>query len=524
LGSWDWDSRTDKITWSEEYRRIVGYDPKKNPPGYDEHIKIYTYESARRLDTAVKKAMTKGIAYTLDLEQKRPHGKRGWITARSEVKRDKKNKIIGLRGTAQDITEHMLTEMELERLNRSLLILSKTNKTIIHAKDEDDLLKEIREIIVKTGAYHFMWIGFAENDIAKTVRPVLQVGVGEKYLKSAKITWADVESGRGPTGSAIRTGLTQIARDIENDERMKPWKKALNKLGCKSSIAIPLTNEGKSFGALNIYSNKVDAFSYKEIEILEELANDLAFGISTLRLQKKVEERTHEVDELKNKFIQIVSHQLRTPLNVIRWDLETLLNRERGEMDPAQIETLRIAYAANIEIISRLNDLLTAIDIEENRIRMDLNTIDTMDLFHSVCEEKLQSSHLKKIKGKIIKPKTPLPAIKADAVKIRDVIARLIDNAISYSNEGGSIIIKFSYKKNKIRFEISDTGIGIPSSETSYIFQRFHRGWNASQMKPDASGLSLFIAKNYIEAHHGEIGFSSTEKKKSTFWFELPVA
>lgn len=113
LGSWDWDAEQDITTWSEEYYRIYGYDPAQQSPGYQKHLEAYTPESAARLDAAVKKALQTGESYELDLEQARAEGTNKWITARGEVKRDLNGRITGLRGTAQDITEHKKVEREL---------------------------------------------------------------------------------------------------------------------------------------------------------------------------------------------------------------------------------------------------------------------------------------------------------------------------------------------------------------------------------------------------------------------------
>jgi len=525
IGNWSWNAETDTITWSPEYYRISGFDPKEKPPAYEEHLKMYVPTDAVRLDAAVKKSMQTGEPYELDLEQILPVGTRKWITARGEVVRDKDGKIIGLRGTAQNITVRKEAEIELVKVNRSLRVLSNTNQALIHINNnEKALLDKISQIVIETGGYHLMWIGFAEQDEAKTVRPVAEKGFGSEYLKITNISWADGEHGRGPTSLAIRTGKTQLARDILADPKISPWREAAAERGYKSSISLPLKSESQMIGALNIYSDETDAFCDKEIEILEELSDDLAFGLATLRLRKKVENRMKEIDQLKNKFIQIVSHQLRTPLGVIRWNLEALLGRERGEVSQEQMETLRGAYAADIEVISRINDLLTAMDIEEGRIVLSPDSVNMSELFQSVCEEALQPCILKNITYEIVASPAPIPVIQADGEKIREVVSRLIDNAITYTHDNGHITVKFFSENNQIWFEVSDTGMGIPVSERPHIFERFHRGWNATQMKPDASGLSLFIAKHYIEEHRGTMGFTSEEKKGSTFWFELPLS
>ncbi|MCX6714235.1 MAG: GAF domain-containing protein [Candidatus Uhrbacteria bacterium] len=419
--------------------------------------------------------------------------------------------------------ERALIDKELVRVNRALRMLNENNQALIRVTDEKTLLDKISEVIVSSGGYRLMWIGFAEHDKDKTVRPVAQAGFGTDYLKYTKITWADDAHGRGPTGLAIRTGKTQIARDIQTDPKMTPWRQAAVDRGYKTSIALPLLSGEQIIGALNIYSSELDSFGSQEVQVLEELAADLAFGIATLRLKKKIEERTKEVDQLKNNFIQIVSHQLRTPLTVIRWNIGAILERQRGDVAPAQEEALKGAYAANTQIIERIGDLLAAIDIEEGRIRLETDEVSIADLYKSISEEKLLPCHLKNISYEIIAPDKSLPEISIDAIKIRDVIVRLIDNAIAYSNEGGHITVKLFRKEDNVRFEISDTGIGIPETEQAHIFERFHRGWNAALMRPDASGLSLFISKHYVEMHKGTIGFSSVEKKGSTFWFELPL-
>jgi PAS domain S-box-containing protein len=116
FGNFDWDARTDVIKWSDEYYRIYGFKPGTKPPGYEEHLKTYSPETAAQLDAAVKNSMQTGEPYVVDIEQVvRPDGLKKWITARGEVKRDKNNKIIGLRGTAQDITERKLAEVQLKK-------------------------------------------------------------------------------------------------------------------------------------------------------------------------------------------------------------------------------------------------------------------------------------------------------------------------------------------------------------------------------------------------------------------------
>ena len=134
-----------------------------------------------------------------------------------------------------------------------LLALSNCNQALIRATDESALLQQICQIVVEQAGYRLCWVGYAEQDDAKTVRPVAQAGFEEGYLKTVNITWADTERGRGPTGTCIRTGRPSLVKDIATDPRFAPWRAEAQKRGYASSIGIPLTADSTTLGALTIY-------------------------------------------------------------------------------------------------------------------------------------------------------------------------------------------------------------------------------------------------------------------------------
>lgn len=178
---------------------------------------------------------------------------------------------------------HRIAEAEHRRTNRAFRILSTVNRVLTRATEEVDLLREVCRIIVEAGGCRLAWVGFAGQDLEKTVRPVAQAGYEEGYLETLHITWADTERGRDPTGTAIRAGKPVIARHIPTDPSFAPWRAEATKRGYASSIALPLVAEGQTLGALNIYATEPDAFDAEEVRLLSELADDLAFGIVSLR-------------------------------------------------------------------------------------------------------------------------------------------------------------------------------------------------------------------------------------------------
>jgi len=183
----------------------------------------------------------------------------------------------------RDITERQQAEGELRRANRALQALSKCGNAVIHAVDETSLLSDVCQIIVETGGYRMAWIGYAEHDTAKTVKPVAQKGYESGYLENVQTTWADNEFGRGPAGTSIRTKAPHVVRNVLTDKDFVVWRDEAIKRGYASILGLPLMSEDRAFGALAIYSDRTDAFDPSEVILLSELANNLAYGIVSLR-------------------------------------------------------------------------------------------------------------------------------------------------------------------------------------------------------------------------------------------------
>ncbi|UCE83338.1 MAG: GAF domain-containing protein, partial [Deltaproteobacteria bacterium] len=242
-------------------------------------------------------------------------GEERWLSHFCQPVYGKDQSYLGRRASNRDITKRKQLEEELQSANRSLKMLSACNHALIHAENEANLLDSICRIIVEEGGYKLAWVGLKEKDQKKTVSPMAQAGYEEGYLESLHITWADRERGRGPTGTAIRSGKPSIAKDILNDPSFAPWRAEALKRGFASSVALPLASRGETFGALNIYASKPDAFDPEEVNLLGELAGDLSFGIIALRarveqenaeaalrrahgeLEQRVKERTRELVE-----------------------------------------------------------------------------------------------------------------------------------------------------------------------------------------------------------------------------------
>ncbi|MFZ3017778.1 MAG: PAS domain S-box protein [Gallionella sp.] len=231
------------------------------------------------------------------------------FSADVQITRQEVGGELFLQATVRDITERKQTAAELHRLNRALRLLSACDTVLVHAAEEAPLLAKICQLVVETGGYHMAWIGMAEYDQEKSVHPVAQCGFEDGYLNNANISWADdTERGRGPIGIAIRTGATQINHDFENNPLLAPWREAALARGYRSSIALPLKIYGRTFATLSIYSAASDSFNSSEVALLEELADNMSYGISALRLRiehdqavEKLHKSAQEIEGLYNQ-------------------------------------------------------------------------------------------------------------------------------------------------------------------------------------------------------------------------------
>jgi PAS domain S-box-containing protein len=195
-----------------------------------------------------------------------------------------------------DITERVQAEADLRRMNRTLRMLTECNEAVVRAADEPELLQAICRLAVESGGYRMAWVGFAEMDPARTVRPVAQAGVDQGYLEAARVTWDESERGRGPTGTAIRTGQSVIARNILTDPAFSPWRQAALERGYAASATLPFKRNGSVIGALSVYAAEPGTFNADEVALLTELSDDVAYGITALRIRvehQRIEEALH---------------------------------------------------------------------------------------------------------------------------------------------------------------------------------------------------------------------------------------
>ncbi|MEK9939874.1 MAG: GAF domain-containing protein, partial [Methylotenera sp.] len=193
--------------------------------------------------------------------------------------RDTENQVVFLHASGQDITDRLVAAAELASSNRALRLLSLCNALLVRTKTEPELLQQLCELFVKVGGYEMAWVGYAHDDANKSIQPMAHFG-NFSHLENAQPSWADDSVlGRGPAGRAVRTGKPVLISDIMLDLDFAPWVEAASRNGYKGVACLPLMQENCCFGVIAMYTRVVSKVAANEIKLLQELADNLSFGI-----------------------------------------------------------------------------------------------------------------------------------------------------------------------------------------------------------------------------------------------------
>lgn len=279
----------------------------------------------------------------------------------------------------------------------------------------------------------------------------------------------------------------------------------------------------------NTNPSKVLIKIFKPRELILELITsrvenkyDHSFGFV-----KIIKDRTREDQLMKSKsdFITVAAHQLRTPLTGITWGMEVIYKKEVGEINPNQEKILKQSLDALVDMSKTIDDLLKAASIEEGKFGYHFELGDVIVIINEVLSASLIKAQSKNIKFVFYPPEFSVPKFVMDKEKIKIVISNLVDNAVKYNVLNGEVGVKIEQVKDKpfIKISISDTGIGISEKDLESVFEKFYRSPSVLKSHTSGIGLGLYITKNIVKNHGGDIWVDSIEKRGSTFSFVLPT-
>ncbi|MDK9703065.1 MAG: response regulator [Sulfuritalea sp.] len=443
---------------------------------------------------------------------------------------------IGKLAGAFDAMADAVAEREdrLARTNRALRIISASNRTLLTRSDDATLLDAVCRLIVEEGGFAAAWIGRRHDDAARSVGVLASYGIGAALAKELEtVTWDEAPSGRGPVGTAIREQRSVVVPDIAGETALADRRAAAAGEGIASAAALPLMVGDEVWGAIGIFSREQDAFSADEIALLGEAASDLAFGLTTLRLQAR-EEVAREASRLKSEFLASMSHELRTPLNAIIGFSEVLRDGIAGEVSEQQREYLGDILNSGTHLLELINDILDLSKVESGKMALELEWLEVENLLHSslsIVRERAVTHRLT-----LELQAADAGALCADPRKLKQIAYNLLSNAVKFTPDGGRVTVTARRLPARdvpvttppsgitefVEIAVTDNGIGIAREDQARLFAAFTQIDSSLSRRHEGTGLGLALVKRLAELHGGAVGIESAPGKGSTFRVWLP--
>ncbi len=251
-------------------------------------IRPFHPDDKARAGIAWQQALATGSVYAVECRLRRSDGVYRWWLIRGVPIKDSHGTVLKWFGTCTDIDDLKLAELEVTRTNRALKMMSGCNEALVRAESETQLLQEVCRIAVDDGGYRMAWVGYAQNDEARSITPMAHAGVEEGYLTDIACTWNENDPlGQGPAGEVIRTGKAVVSEDFAEDSTVTVWAESAQQRGYRGVIRLPLRDATHTFGLLGLYSAETNQANEDEVRLLQEVADNTAFGIGSLRAESE---------------------------------------------------------------------------------------------------------------------------------------------------------------------------------------------------------------------------------------------
>jgi signal transduction histidine kinase len=311
------------------------------------------------------------------------------------------------------------------------------------------------------------------------------------------------------------------------------------------AVIVPLRTTHGPLGYMALgYKESGSQYSQQDKRLLSTAADEIAISMQNAlhfdeiqnfnkTLQAKVQQATKElrrtneklkaIDETKDEFITMASHQLRTPLTSVKGYLSMVLEGDAGRLNNQQKQLLTQSFISSQRMVYLIADLLNLSRLNTGKFVIEPAPVDLSEVVQAEINQLQETAKSRNLTLMYDKPAT-FPVLMLDETKIHQVVMNFIDNAIYYTPSGGTITIELADLPTAVEYRVRDNGIGVPKAEQHRLFTKFYRAGNARKARPDGTGLGLFMARKVIAAQDGTVIFSSEEGKGSTFGFRFNKA
>ncbi len=536
LANWEYNIEKDLFTFNDHFYSIF-HTTAEEQGGYEMSLADYSERLVYPDDlpifgAAVEKALaSEEHHYSAQLEHRIlfTDGGIGHILVNIHVERDEKGKITRYYGADQDITERKLVEEALQRneaalrrQNEYLATATEVGRLITSTLDLPTLFDRTVNLIQQRFGYYHVAIFTTEES---GFNAILREATGEAGREMKDRQHSLTVGSKSVVGYVTGNARTLVVNNTAIDPIHRPNPSLPE---TRAEAGIPLKIGSRIIGALDIQATEVNAFHEEDIAVLETLADQIAVAIDNGRsydLAQKAVAEMRELDRLKSQFLANMSHELRTPLNSIIGFSRVIIKGIDGPVTEQQNQDLSAIYNSGQHLLGLINDILDLSKIDAGKMELALEELNIADTIQSVM-----STAVGLVKDKPVRLKQELdpnlPAVRADPMRIRQVLLNLIANAAKFTEEGTISVVAEKHTdssgQQEVLISVTDSGPGISEEDQKKLFQPFSQVDSSPTRKTGGTGLGLSISHRLVEMHGGQIGVHSSAGKGSTFYFTIP--
>jgi len=454
------------------------------------------------------------------------------------------------RSVAAEAAARAEAEQRSVRLGKLYQVLGETGEAILGLAGGRDILPEACRIAVEVAGFRMAWVGMVDPR-SGLVEPVAHAGHVDGFFEGLRISVDDTPEGQGPTGRAVRSGLTMTSDDLTADPTVPLLHDRVVALGYRGAASAPLRRDGRVVGAFVAYSAEVGYFTPDVVEQFERIAGAVSFGLEFQRreeerraayeqleaygqeLEARVLERTDELrmvaerladsDAAKSAFLANMSHELRTPLNSIIGFSGVLLQGMTGELTPEQRMQIEIVNRSGLYLLSLVNDVLDLSRIEAGRARLDLSDFDLVAMVDDAVGSLRPLAEEKSLRLTTGMPDEPLP-MHSDRGRLLQSVLNLLSNAVKFTAAGEVHVGVRTVGRDRVAVTVTDTGAGIAEDKLANVFEEFYQIEGDEGAKSRGTGLGLAITRRLVEMLGGKVLVRSTPGEGSVFEVVVPTA
>ncbi len=459
LGTWDLNLETMEVTYSGRYLEIFGYNSKKDSISHQNFLKLLHPDDLAVRNDAFKKAMLTGILnYQARIFWEKDNSMH-WYEAKGDVFYKKNGEPIKMTGILRDITNEKKSEQEL--------------------KDREEKFR-----LLANEMPQFVWISDAEGYLNYFNQSVYNyTGLNESIIKDNK--WLE------------------IVHPDDREENISAWMTSIN------------TGENFVFEHRFKRSDGEHRWQLSRAKALRDSKGNITMWVGTSTDIHDIK----ELDEQKDYFISMASHELKTPITSIKGYIQLLESKYRNTEDPFLKNSLKVVHKQIESLTTLVADLLDVSKIKTGGLQLKKSSFSVNNLVDEVISE---IQHMNP-QNEISFTADHVIDVIADEENIRQVLINFLTNAVKYSPDNKQVAVSLTLEKNNLKVSVSDAGIGISTDNQAKIFDRFFRVEGKNEKTFPGFGIGLYIAAEIIRKHQGKIGVYSEMGKGSTFYFTLPI-